>query len=48
MTAGSWCRHHDKNVITEVEKIHDVHDVKWHGGEKKYYTRRYKEIDEAY
>src|SRR6187200_45596 len=38
---------HDKNVITEVEKIHDVHDVKWHGGEKNI-THIGKEIDEAY
>lgn len=38
---------HDKNVITEVEKIHDVHDVKWHGGEKNI-THVGKEIDEAY
>src|SRR6476659_10461604 len=38
---------HDKNVIAEVEKIHDVHDVKWHGGEKNI-THIGKEIDEAY
>jgi phosphoglucomutase len=38
---------HDKNVIAEVEKIHDVHDVKWHGGEKNI-TLVGKEIDEAY
>jgi phosphoglucomutase len=38
---------HDKNVITEVEKIHDIRDVKWHGGESNI-TIIGKEIDEAY
>src|SRR5215217_1184171 len=38
---------HDKNVITEVEKIHDVNDVKWKGGEANI-TFIGKEIDEAY
>ena len=38
---------HDKNVIAEVEKIHDVHDVKWHGGESNI-TIIGKEIDEVY
>ncbi|MBO9683491.1 MAG: phospho-sugar mutase [Flavisolibacter sp.] len=38
---------HDKNVITEVEKISDVSDVKWSGGEKNI-TIIGKEIDEAY
>lgn len=38
---------HDKNVISEVEKIHDVSEVKWSGGEKNI-TIIGKEIDEAY
>jgi phosphoglucomutase len=38
---------HDKNVITEVEKIHDVNDVKWNGGEANI-TIIGKEVDEAY
>src|SRR6476661_1527622 len=38
---------HDKNVITEVEKIHDVNDVKWSGEEKNIQIIG-KEIDEAY
>src|SRR3954462_4626900 len=38
---------HDKNVIREVEKIHDVNDVKWHGGENRI-TIIGKELDEAY
>jgi len=38
---------HDKNVITEVEKIHDVSDVKWKGGESNI-TIIGKEIDAAY
>jgi phosphoglucomutase len=38
---------HDKNVITEVEKIHDVNEVKWTGGEENI-TIIGKEIDEAY
>ncbi|MFL5739028.1 MAG: phospho-sugar mutase [Flavisolibacter sp.] len=38
---------HDKNVIAEVEKIHDVNDVKWSGGEKNISIIG-KEIDQAY
>src|SRR3954471_16796261 len=38
---------HDKNVITEVEKIQDVSEVKWKGGEKNI-TIVGKEVDEAY
>jgi phosphoglucomutase len=38
---------HDKNVITEVEKIASVNDVQWTGGEKNI-TIIGKEIDEAY
>ena len=38
---------HDKNVITEVEKIHDVNDVKWSGGEANI-TIIGKDIDQAY
>jgi phosphoglucomutase len=38
---------HDKAVIAEVEKIHDVSDVKWSGGEANI-TPIGKEIDEAY
>jgi len=38
---------HDKNVISEVEKIASVNDVKWTGGEKNI-TIIGKEIDEAY
>ena len=38
---------HDKNVIAEVEKIHDVHDVKWNGGESNI-TIIGKEVDEVY
>lgn len=38
---------HDKNVITEVEKIASVDEVKWQGGEENI-TLIGKEIDEAY
>ncbi len=38
---------HDKNVIAEVEKIQDVHDVKWHGHADNI-TIIGKELDEAY
>lgn len=38
---------HDKNVITEVEKINDLNDVKWEGGSSNI-TVVGKEIDEAY
>lgn len=38
---------HDKNVITEVEKISDVNDVKWSGGEENI-TIIGKDIDDAY
>lgn len=38
---------HDRNVITEVEKIHDVNDVKWSGGEANI-TIIGKDIDDAY
>ncbi|HEX2608437.1 MAG TPA: phospho-sugar mutase, partial [Flavisolibacter sp.] len=38
---------HDKNVITEVEKIQDVNDVKWSGGEANISIIG-KELDEAY
>lgn len=38
---------HDKAVITEVEKIGDVNDVKWSGGEENI-TIVGKELDEAY
>jgi phosphoglucomutase len=38
---------HDKNVIAEVEKIHDVNDVKWSGGESNISIIG-KEIDDAY
>jgi phosphoglucomutase len=38
---------HDKNVINEVEKIQDVSEVKWKGGEKNI-TIIGKEIDAAY
>jgi phosphoglucomutase len=38
---------HDKNVITEVEKIQGVEDVKWSGGEDNI-TLIGKDIDEAY
>jgi phosphoglucomutase len=38
---------HDKNVITEVENIHDVKDVKWSGGEALI-TIIGKELDDAY
>src|SRR6476620_7940468 len=38
---------HDKNVIAEVEKIHNVDEVKWNGGEANI-TIIGKEIDEAY
>jgi phosphoglucomutase len=38
---------HDKNVITEVEKIASVDDVKWSGGENNI-SLIGKEIDEAY
>lgn len=38
---------HDKNVITEVEAISSVDDVKWNGGEANI-TIIGKEMDEAY
>ncbi|RYD77690.1 MAG: phospho-sugar mutase [Sphingobacteriales bacterium] len=38
---------HDKNVIAEVEKIANVDDVKWSGGEANI-TILGKEMDEAY
>jgi phosphoglucomutase len=38
---------HDKNVITEVEKIKTLDDVKWNGGESNI-TIIGNEIDEAY
>ena len=38
---------HDKNVIDEVEKIADVSDVKWGGGESNI-SMIGKELDEAY
>lgn len=38
---------HDKNVIREVDKITDVNDVKWSGGEANI-TQVGKEMDEAY
>lgn len=38
---------HDKNVIAEVEKIHEVSDVKWSGGESNISIIG-KELDEAY
>lgn len=38
---------HDKNVIDEVEKIRDVNEVKWNGGEANITTIG-KEIDDAY
>lgn len=38
---------HDKNVIAEVEKIQNVNDVKWNGGETNI-TIIGKEIDDAY
>ncbi|GAA4329379.1 phospho-sugar mutase [Flaviaesturariibacter amylovorans] len=38
---------HDKNVITEVEKIASVEDVKWSGGESNI-TLIGTEVDEAY
>jgi phosphoglucomutase len=38
---------HDKNVIAEVEKIHDINDVKWSGGEANI-TLIGKELDAAY
>jgi phosphoglucomutase len=38
---------HDKNVITEVEKIESLDDVKWKGGEENI-TIIGKEIDEEY
>ena len=38
---------HDKNVINEVEKIQDVNDVKWKGGEKNISIIG-KDIDAAY
>jgi phosphoglucomutase len=38
---------HDKNVITEVDKITAVEDVKWNGGEKNI-TLIGAEMDEAY
>jgi phosphoglucomutase len=38
---------HDKNVIAEVEKIQDVKDVKWSGGETNI-TIIGKDVDDAY
>jgi phosphoglucomutase len=38
---------HDKAVIAEVEKIHDITEVKWSGGDSNI-TIIGKEIDEAY
>ncbi|HEU4473078.1 MAG TPA: phospho-sugar mutase [Flavisolibacter sp.] len=38
---------HDKNVISEVEKIQDLSDVKWSGGEENI-TIVGKEVDDAY
>ena len=38
---------HDKNVITEVDKIHSVDDVKWSGGESNI-SLIGKEMDDAY
>ena len=38
---------HDKNVITEVDKVAGVDDVKWSGGENNI-TLIGKEIDDAY
>jgi phosphoglucomutase len=38
---------HDKNVITEVEKINSIDDVKWTGGEQNI-TIIGREIDEEY
>jgi phosphoglucomutase len=38
---------HDKNVINEVEKIQDVNEVKWKGGEKNI-TIIGREMDAAY
>ncbi len=38
---------HDKNVITEVEKIASVDEVKWKGGEENI-TMIGRDIDEAY
>jgi phosphoglucomutase len=38
---------HDKNVITEVDKIASVEDVKWSGGENNI-TIIGKELDDAY
>ncbi len=38
---------HDKNVILEVDKVLDVDDVKWSGGESNI-TLIGKEIDDAY
>src|SRR5437763_4333615 len=38
---------HDKNVIAEVEKIHNVNEVKWSGNDENI-TLVGKDIDEAY
>jgi phosphoglucomutase len=38
---------HDKNVIAEVEKIHDLSEVKWSGGDQNISIIG-KEIDEKY
>jgi phosphoglucomutase len=38
---------HDKNVITEVEKIGSVDDVKWTGNDENIIIIG-KEMDEAY
>jgi phosphoglucomutase len=38
---------HDKNVITEVEKIEKVEDVKWNGGESNIHLLG-EEMDKAY
>src|SRR5881398_2426173 len=44
---GQLVPSHDKNVITEVDKIQDVNDVKWTGGEANI-TIVGKDIDDAY
>ena len=38
---------HDKNVITEVEAIHNIDDIKWNGGESNI-TLIGKALDEQY
>ncbi|HEY0068191.1 MAG TPA: phospho-sugar mutase [Flavisolibacter sp.] len=44
---GQMVPPHDKNVIAEVEKILDVEDVKWTGGEENIQVIG-KEIDDVY